>query len=444
MADTILLVGGDRLAEGTARAVLERSSAEVVMADTATALTLYDKLRPDVVTFAVPADGGGALELLGALVSRGAAVVALAAPESAIAGRALATGAEQLLVTPIEQAQFAAALDRVRDRVALRREHRWLQARRMARGGLETLGTSPGMRALIRRIEQVARDGSAPVLLAGEIGTEKGWIARMIHELGATRPGPFIEAGPATSEAALFGQEADRPGAVPRRRGLLEIAERGSLYIVEIADLAPAAQRALATVLSSGTLRRVGGASQVPVSVRILAATSRDLPAAVRDGTFLADLHDRSGMHVLRLPAVRERTREDRVALVHSLVAELGRRVADLPYECGVEALDRLVAAPWPGNVRELRAVLERALLLARGARTLEVQHLPADFQDGRALGGDAAAEGARPAALADVEREYIERALRYHRGNRTRAAHDLGISRATLINKIKVYALDL
>jgi DNA-binding NtrC family response regulator len=444
MADTVLLVGGDRLADVTIREVLERAGAEIVAAPGGSALMLYDRVRPDFVAFAPPAEDAGATEVLTALVARGAVVLTLAGAGTPLASRALALGAEQLLVRPIEREQVSAAVERVRARIVLRREHDWVHARRMARGGLETLGTSASMRALARRIEQTAREDGAPVLLVGEVGTGKAWVGRLIHELDPARIGPFVEAGQAMSEVALFGQEAGAPGDGPRRAGLLDLSERGTLYFDEIADLAPDAQGPLATVLASGTMRRLGGARELPVRVRIIAATERDLSTAVRDGAFLPILHDRLGPHTIRIPAVRERTREDRMALVDGLVAELASHVPDVPSGCTPEARERLVAAPWPGNVRELRAVLERALLLARGAPALHVQHLPADLQDGRPASADQVIPGSRPVALSEVEREYIERALRYHRGNRTRAAHDLGISRATLINKIKVYALDL
>jgi transcriptional regulator with PAS, ATPase and Fis domain len=141
----------------------------------------------------------------------------------------------------------------------------------------------------------------------------------------------------------------------------------------------------------------------------------------------------------LKLPAVRERSRDDRLALVTRMLADLGPQMPGCPSACSAEALDRLLSAPWPGNVREMRNVMERAMILARGAGQIGVEHLPADLRKGG--GGE---KRHQPQALADVERVHIEKTLKFHDGNRTRAAHELGISRATLINKIKVYRLDI
>jgi len=142
----------------------------------------------------------------------------------------------------------------------------------------------------------------------------------------------------------------------------------------------------------------------------------------------------------LSLLPVRERSREDRLALLPLILQDLGPQMPGCPSACSAEALDRLLSAPWPGNVREMRNVLERGMILARGAPHIGVEHLPADLRKGGG-GGD---RRHTALTLADVERQQIERALKFHGGNRTRAAQELGISRATLINKIKAYALDL
>jgi transcriptional regulator with PAS, ATPase and Fis domain len=153
----------------------------------------------------------------------------------------------------------------------------------------------------------------------------------------------------------------------------------------------------------------------------------------------------------LTMPPVRERSREDRLALLTRLLGDLKPQLPGCPAECSSEAMDRLVAAQWPGNVREMRNVLERAMILGRGQAAIGVEHLPADLRQrggkGDGAGGGGGGGGDKryhPQSLADVERQQIERTLRHHDGNRTRAALELGISRATLINKIKVYSLNL
>jgi transcriptional regulator with PAS, ATPase and Fis domain len=141
----------------------------------------------------------------------------------------------------------------------------------------------------------------------------------------------------------------------------------------------------------------------------------------------------------LHLPAVRERSREDRHALIERILSEIRPQLPGSPPDTDGEALERLLGAPWPGNIREMRNVLERALILARGQPAIGPEHLPPDLR--QKAGGE---RRHHAQSLADVERTFIERALRYHGGNRTRAAKELGISRATLINKIKVFGLDL
>lgn len=446
MADAILLLQAERPAVSPVRDLLERAGAEVFPAAPVSAVPAYERLRPDLVVLDDPSGDAAGLDVLAALVARDAAVLAVAAPGTPVAVRALSLGAEQLLVTPVVSDQLSAAVDRVRARVDLRRERSWWIARRLEQGGLAALGPSTAMRALARRIEQAAGDGGRPLLLAGEVGTGKRWAARMVHHLDLHRRGPFLDAGAPGRLTAedLFGREAGAQDGGPRRAGVLDLAHRGSVFLGEIGALALDVQVGLTTVLDTGTLHRIGGARDLAVDARLLAASTRDLPAAVRAGALHAALYERLRPHTIRLPALRERSREDRIALLEHLVAALGRQLPDAPSECAPDAMERLISAPWPGNVRELRAAVERSLLLARGAARLGLRHLPADLREGRAPEPDASERAARPVPLVEVERACIEQALRYHHGNRTRAAHDLGISRATLINKIKVYALDL
>src|SRR6266568_946910 len=283
--------------------------------------------------------------------------------------------------------------------------------------------------------------------LRSESGTGKGWVARIIHHLSPRASGPFVEVNcgglSATFlESELFGHEKGAfTDAKERRQGLFELADRGTIFLDEIGDLAPELQPKLLKVLETKTFRRLGGTREMTVDVRLVAATNRDLVAEVRAGRFREDLYYRLSVMPLRLPAVRERSRDDRLALLTRILADFAPQMPGCPSACSAEALDRLLSAPWPGNVREMRNVVERAMILARGAAQLGVEHLPPDLRKG---GGGSGDRRHVPQSLADVERQQIERTLRFHDGNRTRAAQELGISRATLINKIKGYGLDL
>jgi transcriptional regulator with PAS, ATPase and Fis domain len=300
------------------------------------------------------------------------------------------------------------------------------------------------MLELERQIALLAASERTTVLLTGESGTGKGWSARLIHELSPRSAGPFVEVNcgglSATFLASeLFGHEKGAfTDAKERKQGLLELADGGSVFLDEIGDLALELQPKLLKVLETKRFRRVGGTREITVDVRLVAATNHDLAASVRAGRFREDLFYRLSVMPLHIPAVRERSREDRLALLTRLLADLRSEVPGCPAECGSEVLDRLLAAPWPGNVREMRNVLERAMILARGGSTIAVEHLPLDLQKG------AVERRHQAQTLAELERVQIERALRFHGGNRTRTAQELGISRATLINKIKVYALNL
>ena len=330
------------------------------------------------------------------------------------------------------------------DKIHLARENALLRARGREPEGLESLGVSPAIRELGRQVELLSASERSTVLLTGESGTGKGWVARVIHHLSPRASGPFVEVNcgglSATFlESELFGHEKGAfTDAKERRQGLFELADRGTIFLDEIGDLAPELQPKLLKVLETKTFRRLGGTREMTVDVRLVAATNRDLVAEVRTGRFREDLYYRLSVMPLRLPAVRDRSRDDRLALLTRILSDLAPQMPGCPSATSAEALDRLLSAPWPGNVREMRNVIERAMILARGAGQIGVEHLPADLRKG---GGE---RRHQPQALAEVERVHIEKTLKFHGGNRTRAAQELGISRATLINKIKVYGLDI
>ncbi|MGH7754542.1 MAG: helix-turn-helix domain-containing protein, partial [Gemmatimonadales bacterium] len=181
---------------------------------------------------------------------------------------------------------------------------------------------------------------------------------------------------------------------------------------------------------------------ELTVNVRLITATNRDLAAAAASNAFREDLFYRLNVLPIYLPPIRERSREDRLALLTHVLGDLRARMPGAATGVTDEALERLLAAPWPGNVREMRNVLERAMLMSRGAGTIGLEHLPPDLRLRSGGGGDRRRYLAQ--TLEQVERTHIERTLQFHGGNRTRAAKELGISRATLINKIKTYGLNL
>lgn len=313
---------------------------------------------------------------------------------------------------------------------------------------LTQFGSAEGLGALARQIELLAAGDRSAVLLQGESGTGKGWAARVIHNLSPRSGGPFVEVNcaglaPAFVDSELFGQEqGGEPDPRERKVGLFELANHGTIFLDEVGELALDLQRKLVDVLETNTFRRLGGTRDVTVDVRLITATSRDLAREVASGggdRFREDLYDRLKVMALTLPPVRERAREDRFDLMKRIMADLRTQLPGCPTECSPDVVDRLLSAAWPGNVREMRNVLERSMILARGQPAIGVEHLPPDVRPRAPADRRYQAQ-----SLSEVERQHIERTLRHHGGNRTRAALELGISRATLINKIKAYSLNL
>jgi len=244
----------------------------------------------------------------------------------------------------------------------------------------------------------------------------------------------------ASLDAELFGHEREALGNTrDRKMGLVEVADGGTLFLDEIADLDASLQPKLLRVLEGKSFRRLGGTDEVRTQVRLIAATSRDLVNEVTAGNFREDLYYRLSVMPITLPPLRARAREDLVQLIGAVLDELKPQLGEAPERVSEGALERLLKYAWPGNIRELRNVLERAMIMGRGALEILPVHLPGEVRDASGF----AVEHYTPRSLEEVERVHMERTLRAHEGNRTRAARELGISRATLIKKIKDYNLD-
>jgi DNA-binding NtrC family response regulator len=448
MPDSVLLIDDDVNILRAVGTVFERAGYEVSRElDAEAGLAAYDRLSPEVVVLDLHLPGMDGLQALARFKERNASVILLTGHgDIATAVQAMQLGAENFLVKPMDLEHLVAAVARVADKVRLRRLNELLLLRNVPDDGLESLGESTSMKELVRQAGLVAMADRTPALLVGESGVGKGWLARMLHQLSPRAAGPFVEVSsygqrPESQEADLFGIErANEQDGRERRPGLVELASGGTLFLEEVAELPAELQPRLLRLLETRTFRRVGGTRELTSDVRVIAATTRDLGAMVEGGAFREDLAYRLNVRPLMLPPIRERGREDKLALLLSLVNELQREVAGAPASVGPEALERLLSHSWPGNVREMRNVLERSLILARGSGAVGIEHLPGEFR-ARPGPGD---RRHTPQTLDELERAHIERTLRHHTGNRTRAAQELGISRATLINKIKRYAIAL
>ena len=444
MAGSVLLIDDDVDVLRSIGNYFERFGYEVTRELSGEAgLATFDRLRPEVVILDLGLPGMDGMEVLEHLRQRDASVILLTGQtDVATAVRAMQLGAENFLTKPVDMEHLAAATARVADKARLRRINEALLVQSAPGHGLDSLGGSSGMQDFAHQVALLAQSERTTVLLNGESGTGKGWVARMIHDLSPRAKAPFVEVNCAGLNATfldseLFGHEKGAfTDAKDRKQGLFEIADHGTIFLDEIGDLAPELQPKLLKVLETKTFRRLGGTREITVDVRLVAATNKNLQAEVEAGGFLEDLYYRLSVMPLTLPAVRDRSREDRLALLTRLMGDLQSELPDGPPALSSEVLERLLAYPWPGNVREMRNVLERALILGRGQPAVSVEHLPGEFRTRPGLGD----RRHTPLSLEDLERQHIERTLKHHAGNRTRAAIELGISRATLINKIKRY----
>jgi two-component system, NtrC family, response regulator AtoC len=313
--------------------------------------------------------------------------------------------------------------------------------------GLESLGVSTLMREVAEKVEQLAASPRTTVLLTGESGTGKGWVARLLHELSPRARRPFVEVNsagltPTFLASELFGHEKGAfTDATSSREGLFSEADGGTLFLDEVGELSLELQPRLLNVLETRRFRRLGGGREITSDVRFLTATNQDLRGRVEQKEFREDLFYRLNVAPLHLPPLRERSPEDLLALIHGLLHQLGSEIPGSSRELSDEALHLLLGYAWPGNVREMRNVLERALIFSAGAEGVKARHLPEVVRVQRAAGRRGVFA---PEPLEAVERRHIERTLLHHRGNRTRSARDLGIARTTLIKKIEKYGLEL
>jgi DNA-binding NtrC family response regulator len=355
---------------------------------------------------------------------------------------AMRVGAYDYLTKPVDPQRLKVLLEKAVERQETRREVKVLRHQLRERGSFGLMvGSSPPMRRIYALIEQAAPT-SASVLIVGESGTGKELVAQTVHQLSPRAPFPYVPlncaAIPETLlESELFGHEKGAfTGATERRAGCFELADRGTLFLDEVAEMSPATQAKLLRVLQERRFRRVGGRQEQAVDVRILAATNVDPAEAVRAGQLRDDLYYRLNVFTLTLPPLRER-REDLPLLVQGFIGEFNSRHGRSVVAAAPDVLRLFQRYAWPGNVRELRNVIERATILAKG-EFLESAHLPpALVEAGRVEPARRALALTPGTTVAEAERQLIQLTLEHTGDNKTRAADILGISLKTLHNKL-------
>ena len=348
--------------------------------------------------------------------------------------------------TAIETAQLVGELRRSQDELVRQNVHLWREVEnRYASHGI--IGTGQRIQQIVRLVERI-RDSAVNVLITGESGTGKEMAAKAIHFTSPRARRLFVAlncaALPETLlESELFGIEKGVATGVQSRIGQFEKAGGGTLFLDEIADLSPTAQAKILRVLQERVLERVGGRAPIPVDVRLLAATNRNLEAEIARGSFREDLYYRIKVVHIHMPPLRE-IREEIPLLARHFLKEYCRENGRAAMEFAPETMRRLCGADWPGNVRQLRNEVMRLAACVRQDLIADEDawdELPAALGHGKPAAGPARAQSLKT-AVEKLEREMIGDALRSTHGNQQQAARVLGLSRQGLINKMKRYSL--
>lgn len=401
----------------------------------------------DVVVTDVRMPGTGGLELCAQLSQLYPylpviVMTAFGSMDTAIA--ALRSGAYDFLTKPIESDLLVAALER-----AIQHHHLQVTVRQLSetvdhnRHFGEILGNSPAMQAIYGQLAQLA-DTDTSVLLTGQSGTGKELIARSIHRRSRRAAAPLVSVNCAALpepllESELFGHTKGAfTDARGERKGLFVEANGGTLFLDEIGELPLSMQVKLLRALEQRAVRPVGGDREIPIDVRLISATNRDLETAVEEHTFRDDLYYRINVIQIELPPLRQRGTDILLIAQHyiqTFAARMNKPVTGLD----PAAAERLLSYAWPGNVRELRNVIERAVALTR-AEKIMLADLPTKIQEFKAeqtlLAGDDPTE---LVPLEEIEQRYIQHVLKATAGNQSQAARILGVDRKTLHRKLKL-----
>lgn len=366
---------------------------------------------------------------------------------------AMKLGAYDFLIKTVELDGMDPVVDRALDLLSLRRRLDMEKEQLGSQYGVSNLvAHSPAMQQILLQVQSVTANAKSNVLLLGETGTGKEFLARILHCNGARASGPFVGVNCTAIpkelfESELFGYERGAfTGANQRKLGLIEKAEGGTLFLDEIGDLDSSMQAKLLRILQERSFRRLGGTTDIGVDFRLIAATNRDLKQAVADGLFREDLYFRLNVVSIELPPLRKRV-EDILPLCQRALVRYGREFGKEVMEIDPQAGRMLQEYPYPGNIRELHNIMERALIFCQG-RMLTPDCLPVELRERTKRVTVATGAGPDPIVrvelklgrqtLASVERALIEEVLRFTGYNKSLAAKHLGLTRFALERRLK------
>jgi DNA-binding NtrC family response regulator len=441
----LLIVDDDEQMRNTLERRFERQGMAVTAVATAEeTLALPASHRQDVALLDLHLPGLSGIELLEKLKERQPDLEALlltahGSIETAIL--AMKRGAYDYLTKPFHLPELEIHIQKAYEKVLLaRRERQWTQQIDYESPRYRLVGSSPAMKKVVQLIEKLAPTDTT-VLIRGASGTGKELVARALHYNSNRRARPLVTINCAALqetllESELFGHEKGAfTGALQAKAGLVEVAEGGTLFIDEVAEMAAGLQAKLLRVLEDGHYRRVGSTQESHADVRVIAATNRPLEADIKTGRFREDLYYRLNVISIDLLPLRERPQDIPELVEHFLTT---RQLGPHRYRIQPEALEALIRYSWPGNIRELANVLERAQILAE-EQLITLDDLPEGIEES-SFASTAARED--PGHLREVERRHVLEVLRKEKGNKVHTARALGISRRALYRLLDKYGL--
>ena len=448
MARRILVIDDDPAILRSLDYALSDSNLKVSLATTAAeGIAAYQRDTPAAVVLDLFLPDRHGLEVLKEIRekdSEAAVIVVTASDKLRDAVEAMKLGAIEYMVKPYDvealKMLIHQAIRTKRERMELGSQRK-LQTGKYSFDAMSTANT--GMKTVLDFALKLAQNPTVTVLIEGETGVGKEFLTRAIHNASPRADGAFVAISCASIpetllESELFGHEAGAfTDARSRKTGLFELAEDGTLFLDEVAEMSNGMQAKLLRAIETKSFRRVGGTVDLTVDARIISATNMDLDRAVREKRMREDLYYRLKVGHIRIPPLRERP-EDILPLAGRLLGDICRELGRPVLIPTPDTEKALLAYRWPGNVRELRNVLERAAILQEAGEILEIEHLPAEIRNP----GSGTVAGGGAGSLDEMERDHILRAYEEHGKKITLVAKALGISRTTLYEKLKKYGI--
>ena len=449
MKGTILVVDDERNQREILGAILKSEGFNPMLAGSGEeALRILEREPVDLVLTDLVMPGMTGEELIDAVHSRNPGIpILLTSAYGTIqtAVDAIKKGAYYYFEKPVDRARLLIIIERAIENLRLRESHRVL-SEKLFPGTVPILGEHAAVREIKRILPRVAKSDST-ILLTGESGTGKEVIARNVHSMSGRSGAPFLAVNCASLpdtlfESVLFGHERGAfTGAVRREIGLFEAAQGGTIFLDEIAEVKLEIQAKLLRALQEKEIRRVGGKENIPIDVRIVAATNRDLEEFVREGRFRADLFYRLNIVKLTLPPLRDRI-SDIPLLAEHFLARHGEKGFPPVREITKEAMRLLMRYPWPGNVRELSSVVERAVVLAEGGK-IGPEELPREMREGaEAVPAKAFDLPPHGVDFEKIEEHLLRQAVERSGGVHARGAELLRMSYKTYIYRLRKFGI--